>query len=258
MSKQSATVLYGENDIHLVIGAKGGIGKTYVASLFAQFFAHKGQPMKVLDLDQSNAMLARVPSLKGEAVSLLSDGRFDSAKMDQVVRRMSSEPGPFILDVGASMFQEVWRYFTKYRMIPALKSQGRRVVIHSVVIAGPELPDVLNSFSEVAKSIDEPAIIVWLNPLRGAIHSSGKEFLEFSVYTSHRSKVLAVISLPGADDATLRDLDALALSRHTLLTVDQCESLQFFSKHRLAVHRDEVFSPIGAAWEAIHGKPDAA
>jgi len=32
MSKQSATVLYGGNDIHLVIGAKGGIGKTYVAS----------------------------------------------------------------------------------------------------------------------------------------------------------------------------------------------------------------------------------
>jgi len=32
-----------ENDVHIVLAAKGGIGKTYISSLLAQYAASKGR-----------------------------------------------------------------------------------------------------------------------------------------------------------------------------------------------------------------------
>jgi cellulose biosynthesis protein BcsQ len=89
-----ATVAINAKDIHIVLGAKGGIGKTYVSSILAQYAQHKQSPMKVRDLDQSNSMLARIPSLDAREVDLLSDGKFDSAKMDAFLGDIMQEPGP--------------------------------------------------------------------------------------------------------------------------------------------------------------------
>jgi|GEM_PF-638221 len=247
-----------ENDIHIVLAAKGGIGKTFVASLFAQYADYCGKPMKVLDLDQSNQMLARVPSLHAEAVPLLSDKRFDSAKMDGLIKRMVSEPGPYILDVGASTFIDMWRYFIKYQMFALLKAQGRRVIIHSVVVGGPEMPDTLKSFLDVVSVVPDRQVIVWLNPVRGAIADGGKRFLEMSLYVANQEKVLGVIDLPEADEATLGDLHTMTLNLHTLSTVNECEELEFFSKHRVSIHRELLFSQIGDTWEVLVGDASAA
>ena len=255
MAKQSLDRAVWENDIHIVLAAKGGIGKTYVAGLFAQYAAQQGRPMKVLDLDQSNAMLARIPSLKAESISLLSDARFDSTKFDALLKRMVSEPGPYILDVGASTFQDVWRYFLKYKVFSLLKAQGRRVIVHSVIVGGPELPDTLTSFGDVASNVPEMQVIVWINPIRGAVVMNQKTFRDMNVFENNQDKVLGIINLPEADEATLSDLHLMALKRSTLTTADSCDDLDFIAKHRLAVHRDELFDQVGSVWEAIGGKP---
>lgn len=247
-----------DRDIHIVLAAKGGIGKTYVSSLFAQYATRQSRAMKVLDLDQSNAMLARIPSLNAEKVELLSDSRFDSTKMDALVKRMVTEPGPYVLDVGASTFQDVWRYFVKYKMFSLLKAQGRRVIVHSVIVAGPEMPDTINSFVDVAKELPEEQIILWINPIRGAVVHNGKGFLDMGVFREHANKVLGVVNLPEPDEATLADLHAMGVKLQTLSTVENCDQLEFFSKHRLSIHRESLFAQIDTVWEAIGGRAVAA
>lgn len=240
-----------ENDVHIVLAAKGGIGKTYVASLLAQYADNAGKPMHVLDLDQSNAMLARIPSLNAEKIDLLTDRRFDSSKFDAVVKRMATEPGPYLLDVGASTYQDVWRYITKYKIIPLLSAQKRRVLIHSVIVGGPEMPDTVSSFNDMAGSVTGKQIIVWINPVRGPVRVGGKDFEQMSVYQSNVSKVLAVVELPGADEATMSDLHQLALNQGTLLTIEETEDLDFIAKHRLGVHKDELFEHIAPLWRDL-------
>jgi len=258
MQKQSIVELLWENDIHIVLAAKGGIGKTFVASLFAQFAERSGKAMKVLDLDQSNDMLARLPSLHAESISLLSDKRFDAAKMDALIKRMVTEPGPYILDVGASTFIDAWRYFIKYQMFALLKKQGRRVIIHSVIVGGPEMPDTMKSFQDVASVVPDRQVIVWLNPIRGSVAMAGKSFVEMSLYSDNVDKVLGVIQLPEADEATLGDLHTMGLKLYTLSTVDECDDLEFFSKHRLTIYREELFGQIGDTWEVLVGDSRAA
>ncbi len=240
-----------ENDVHIILAAKGGIGKTYIASLLAQYAANAGKPMQVLDLDQSNAMLARIPSLHAEKIDLLTDSRFDSVKFDAVVKRMATEPGPYLLDVGASTYQDVLRYLTKYKILGLLAAQKRRVLIHSVIVGGPEMPDTVSNFNDMAASVQGKQVIVWVNPLRGPVRSGGKDFHEMSVFENNTSKVLGLVELALPDEATMADLHQLALHGGTLLTANDVEELDFITKHRLGVHKDELFDNIAPLWREL-------
>jgi hypothetical protein len=140
-------------------------------------------------------------------------------------------------------------------MFEGLKSQGRRVIIHTVIVGGPEFPDTLNSFVDAAQSVPDKQVVVWINPLRGPVKHDGKSFEQMGVLTTHSDKVLGIVNLPQADEATLADLQKMALNLETLTTMESCTSLEFFSKHRLAVHREQLFDQMGGVWEAIGGQP---
>ena len=254
MAKENTTTSW-DADIHIVLAAKGGIGKTYICSLLAQYAASKGKHMRVLDLDQSNAMLSRVKSLEAERIELQTDAKFDTKLFDNLLRRMVTEPGPYLLDVGASTFEGIWRYFQKYKAIGLLAAQGRRVIIHSVIVGGPELPDTLNSFKCMCETVTGEQIVVWLNPVRGKILYGGKTFMELSVYEENESKVLAVVEMPPADEATMEELQQLTLKKQTLLTVEDAEDVDFISRHRLLLYRSELFDNIGDLWGKINGNP---
>jgi hypothetical protein len=248
-----ATVAINAKDIHIVLGAKGGIGKTYVSSILAQYAQHKQSPMKVRDLDQSNSMLARIPSLDAREVDLLSDGKFDSAKMDAFLGDIMQEPGPYLIDVGASTFTEVWRYLTKYGILQGIEAEGFRLIVHAVVVGGPEMADVLSGFSEMAEQTTSRNVVVWLNPVRGPIRRDGKNFEHFAAYRSAEEKVLAVVSMNDADEATVRDLHRLAQDNETLLTLDKSEVYPFFMKRRLQTYRNELFEQLDRVWSLING-----
>ena len=240
-----------ENAIHMILAAKGGIGKTYIGSLFAQYGISKGIPLRPLDLDQSNAMLSRISSLKAEEIDLLSDSRFDAKKMDALMQRVATEPGPFLLDVGASSFQDVWRYLVKYKMLEGLKAEGRQVILHCVIVGGPELPDVLNGFNEVANLANDRQIVVWLNSLRGPIQSGDKTFVDMNVFQKNEAKVIQVVNIPQADEATLEDLYTVGSKRMTLLDADRSAEFPFFARYRLAAYRDQVFQQLDVLWKEL-------
>jgi len=240
--------------LHIVFTAKGGVGKSYVSSLLAQYADSSGEPMRVLDLDQSNAMLARLPDLKAETVDLLTDSKFDDAKLDKIVRRMMTEPDTYLIDIGASTFQDVWRYFFENQVLELLRDEGVRVVVHCVLVGGVELPDTLSSFSQVAKKVSGRDVIVWLNPLRGPVTANGKSFSEMKAFEDHKAKILAIVALPTPDDAVMTELRSLGLMRKTLLGVDSVDELDFLSKHRLKRHRDQIFKSIGDVWGDINGQ----
>jgi len=110
------------------------------------------------------------------------------------------------------------------------------------------MPDTLNSFSDMAKAVPGKQIVVWLNPLRGDVAMSGKTFGEMSVYASNADKVMGVVDLHAADESTIADLHQLALKKETLSSLDDLESFDFIAKHRLTVHRGELFEAMGSIW----------
>jgi hypothetical protein len=254
MVKLQATNTTQIHDVHLVLAPKGGVGKSFIASLLAQFSIDRGQKMRVLDLDQSNATVAGFKALGGQPIDLLSDGGFDTDKMDAVMDILVGEPGPFIMDVGASVFQDTWRYFTKYDISRGLEEQNRRLVYHVVLCGGTETVHGLSGFDAIAEASHGRQMVVWVNPFRGPVELDGTDFLSMSVYRKHESKVLAVVILPVTDRATMNDLSAIGKLNLVLDEAKGEPSIFFPSKQRLRVYRNEVFKQIGTAWPLVMGE----
>ncbi len=241
-------------DVHIVVAPKGGVGKSYVSALLAEFAQSRGEKMRVFDLDQKNTTLTRFKALDCEAVPLLSDDdRFDFEKMDAFIGKLFSENGPFLLDVGASVFGDVWRYFVRYQIGVGMREEGHRLIFHSVLAGGTETVDSLGGFKTVCAEAIGRQVVAWVNPVRGPVSLEGIDFLDMRVYRENEEKVLATIILPRNDEATLNDLSNLGKKRMILEEAKGDASIFFPSKQRLRVYRSEVFKQIELAWPLVMG-----
>jgi cellulose biosynthesis protein BcsQ len=59
--------------IHMVLQAKGGVGKSFVASHLAQYFADQGLPTAAFDSDPATPTLANYRALNVRYVNLMTD-----------------------------------------------------------------------------------------------------------------------------------------------------------------------------------------
>lgn len=62
------------NKINFVLQAKGGIGKSYTASLLAQYLKPKSSNLLILDIDQENPTLSQFGGLNVERVNVMGSG----------------------------------------------------------------------------------------------------------------------------------------------------------------------------------------
>ena len=91
---------------HFVLQGKGGVGKTFVASLIAQYLTERGEPVACLDTDQVNGSFQDITALGVRPVRILKDEseEIDIAEMDGMVERILTEDSHFVVDNGATSF----------------------------------------------------------------------------------------------------------------------------------------------------------
>src|ERR1700730_9229175 len=88
---------------HFVLQGKGGVGKTFVASLIAQYLTERGEPVACLDTDQVNGSFQDITALGVCPVRILKDEseEIDIAEMDGMVERILTADSHFGVDNGA-------------------------------------------------------------------------------------------------------------------------------------------------------------
>lgn len=113
--------------IHLTLQGKGGVGKSLVASILAQYFRHRGAEIHCLDTDPVNQTLSQYTELRAEHLALMDDGRIDSRGFDALMERLLTEDAIFIVDNGASTFIPLWSYIFENDVLDLLRASGRRM-----------------------------------------------------------------------------------------------------------------------------------
>jgi Mrp family chromosome partitioning ATPase len=68
--------------IHLTLQGKGGVGKSLVASILAQYFRHRGAEIHCVDTDPVNQTFSQYIELGAEHLALMHDGKIDSRGFD--------------------------------------------------------------------------------------------------------------------------------------------------------------------------------
>ncbi len=231
--------------IHLTLQGKGGVGKSLVASILAQYFRHHDAEIHCLDTDPVNQTFSQYAELGAEHLALMHDGKIDSRGFDVLMERLLTENGIFIVDNGASTFIPLWSYIVENDVLELLRAASRRLCVHTVVTGGQALGDTLKGFKSLADSSAEGNIVVWLNEYFGVIERDGKTFTEMLAYKECEAKVFGLVRIPKRNQDTFgRDIEDVIARKLTFEEAIRNGRASVMSKQRLKVVQRELFEQL--------------
>jgi CO dehydrogenase nickel-insertion accessory protein CooC1 len=93
MAKASQTTAEnGESTIHLTLQGKGGVGKSLIAAILAQFFQNSGRDVRCMDTDPVNRTFAQYAALSADRLQLRDEhNRIDQRAFDTLMERFLTE-----------------------------------------------------------------------------------------------------------------------------------------------------------------------
>ena len=110
--------------VHVVLQAKGGVGKSFVAAILAQYFSRQ-RAVRCFDTDPGNATLAQYQALAAEHIGdLIQGGVINQKRFDPLIEKLLSGDGASIVDTGASTFLPFWNYVLENEILPSTGRPG--------------------------------------------------------------------------------------------------------------------------------------
>jgi hypothetical protein len=230
---------------HFVLQGKGGVGKSYVSAVLAQYFQHKGKPLHCVDTDPVNATFAQYKRLSADHLHILRRGNVHEKLFDQLVDRICTGDGVFVIDTGATTFVPLWNYILQNQILQFLKERDRRVFVHTIVAGGQARSDTLNGLKRLAETTAEKNIVVWLNEYFGELVADGNTFTDLNIPDEEALKVLGFVLIREHNPQTFGDDVREMLERR--LTFDEAikrPEFSLVSKQRLTIVRRDIFEQI--------------
>lgn len=231
--------------VHFVLQGKGGVGKSFVASILGQYFQVRGRDVRCFDTDPVNQTFAQYRDLGVERLDLLSDGSIDQRAFDGLVERLLTEEGCFVVDNGASTFIPMWNYILENDVVRVLSENGRKVFVHCVITGGQALTDTLTGFAKLAETTPDRNVVLWVNEYFGRVERDGKPLSELPVYRDHVDKVWGSVAIPKRNRDTFgRDVEDLLRRKMTFRQALAGADFPIMVRQRLKVVQRELFEQL--------------
>ncbi len=229
--------------VHLVLQGKGGVGKSVIAALIAQYKISKGQSPLCIDTDPINATFEGYQSLKVKRLHILQEDEINTRKFDTLVELIATSKNDVIIDNGASSFVPLSHYLISNEVPALLQEMGHEMVIHTVIAGSQSLLDTVSGFSQLASQFPtESLFVVWLNPYWGPIELQGKKFEQMKAYLNNKDRVTAIIDMPKLKEETYgRDFAEMLENRKTFSEALKDESLMIMTRQRLKIVLSQLF-----------------
>jgi hypothetical protein len=228
--------------IHLFLTGKGGVGKSFAASLLYQYLRKKlsersERPYQLIayDTDPINSTFAGYAEFEVTGLKIMDGDDIDPSAFDRLMEELCSldEEAQAVVDNGASCYVSLCSYIKGNAAFDTLQAEGHTVVIHTVVTGGQALGETLNELRTLTRHFPDVPIVVWLNPYFGAISMDGQKFQDFKFYQEASASIRAIIEIPPQKQVLFaRDLENL-LARKWSFEAGVNSSLPIMSRQRL-------------------------
>lgn len=230
----------------MVLQGKGGVGKSLIAAILAQYNVSKSKQPLCIDTDPVNATFHGFKALNVKRLQIMDGDEINPRHFDSLVELIAPSTVDVIIDNGASSFVPLSHYLISNQVPALLQEMGHELVVHTVITGSQALTDTVNGFAQLATQFPaESSFIVWLNPYWGAIEYEGKSFEQMKAYINNKSRVTAIIKMPTLKEETYgRDL-ADMLQEH--LTFDEAlanSALTIMTRQRLKIVKSALFAQL--------------
>ncbi len=244
-TKQTTTQSNGSNAIHLILQGKGGVGKSLVSALLAQYFGNLGAKVKCIDTDPVNQTFAKYKALGAQHVKIMEGSKIDERNFDQLMERLLSEDGIFVVDNGAASFVPLSNYLLENNAFEMLAEAGRSVYIHCVITGAQAITDTVSGFVALAEQTPQKNIVVWLNEYFGAIERDGKVFTEMKAYRDHQEKIRGIVRIAKRNQDTFgKDIELMASKNLTFAETLEYPEFSIMAKQRIKTVQRDIFTQL--------------
>ena len=232
--------------VHYILQGKGGVGKSLIASVIAQYIKGKERPLVVYDTDPVNATLAGYKALDTQRLELMREGSLVERNFDRLIEQIVEQDSDFVVDNGAASFIPLSYYLAENDAINLIAENGKQVYIHTVITGGQALTDTLGGFASLCNQMPGDArLIVWLNEFFGDIEADGKTFEEMKVYQSNKERVHGIVRIARQTGSTYgEDVKLMLDSKLTFDEIQQSPDFGLMSKSRLNKVKSSIFQQL--------------
>lgn len=224
--------------IHLIGGEKGGVGKSMVSRLLAQYFIDRGLPFIGFDTDRSHGSLLR---FYADYASPVLVDRYEA--LDRIVESAVEQPGRRVLvDLAAQTHEPLVRWMDESGVLDMADLSGIALQYWHVMDAGRDSVDLL------AKLLDRfgqrVQYVLVLNELRGddfgQLERSGQ--LERALGLGARA-----VHLRRLHDAVVQKIDARNISFWAARHNTDGAALGLMERQRLKLWLNHAYGELARA-----------
>lgn len=235
--------------IHTTMQGKGGVGKSFISAVTAQYKYHKGQKPLCIDTDPINSTFHGFKALEVQRLEIMDGDEINSRHFDKLIEQIAPTEADVVIDNGASSFVPLSHYLISNQVPALLNEMGHELVVHTVITGGQALVDTISGFSQLVKQFPKEAqFVVWLNPYWGAIEHDGKSFEQMKAYCENKDRIAAIIRIPALKEETYGyDLADMLQKRLTFKEALEDSSKSIMTRQRLKIIRDELFNQLDNA-----------
>lgn len=170
MSKKETTSQ--KRRLHIVIGGKGGSGKSCAAANLGGYLKAKGSTLLCLDLDPINSTFAKWKGLDVQCVDVLNHARtrVDNAKVEALFATVieSASFSEVIMDMGNTAFLSLIQYFKEIDALEIFKVSDVEVLFHVPLTGGQSAKETLDDWLKVQEIVKHDAkMVAWANEFIG-------------------------------------------------------------------------------------------
>ena len=232
--------------VHLTLQGKGGVGKSFIAAVLAQFLGENRTAPECICTDPVNATFHGYKALNVKRLQIMEAEEINPRSFDQLVEMIATSKGDIVIDNGASSFVPLSHFLISNQVPALLTDMGHELVVHTVVTGGQALLDTISGFSQLVSQFPAEALfVVWLNPYWGAIEHEGKGFEQMKAYTANKGRVHALIQIPALKKETYgRDLSEMLQERLTFSEALAMDSLTIMTRQRLKIIRGQLYGQL--------------
>jgi hypothetical protein len=243
--------------VHITLQGKGGVGKSLVSVMLAQYLRRSSAAPRCIDTDPVNDTFAQFKAIGARHLSLMRDGRVDPGIYDTLIGQILAEPSNFVVDCGATSFIALTNYLAEIDALDILRTEGREVIIHVVIAGGQALRDTVIGLRLLATTAHPRSLVIWLNEYFGPIQAveeiSGeqvvKPFTEMRVYEENEAKILGLVTLPRLNPDTFgRNMQEMLSQKLTFDEIRQSDRWQLMSKSRMHRIERDIFGQLDAVF----------
>jgi hypothetical protein len=226
------------SSIHFIGGEKGGVGKSVVARVLAQYFIDNDIPFLGFDSDKSHGALLRFYT--GFASPVVVD-RFES--LDSVIEAAEANPGRRILvDLAAQTHHSLVRWLEDSAVLDLVDELGFTLTYWHVLDAGRDSVDLLRKLLDQFGG--QLNLVLVLNEIRG----DNFDMLELSGERDRALELGAqIISLRHLSDTTMQKIDSHSSSFWAATSADRTGTgLGLMERQRVKVWLRRAYDEIDA------------